>query len=121
VRLNFAGDQETFRRQVTSQNSARQSARAGDRIYAPITLQIANDDAAEEDKLTPLPTRLALMSTIQFTNALPLLKDRLTDPEDSRIQGCCPFSLTIPRSKPLSPGELLGCTAPNLADVDALL
>jgi len=31
------------------------------------------------------------------------------------------YDVMIPRSKPLSPGELLGCTAPRLADVDALM
>ncbi len=31
------------------------------------------------------------------------------------------YDVTIPRSKPLSPGEILGCTAPKLGDVDAIL
>jgi 2-(3-amino-3-carboxypropyl)histidine synthase len=31
------------------------------------------------------------------------------------------YEATIPRSKPLSPGEILGCTAPALGDVDALM
>lgn len=31
------------------------------------------------------------------------------------------YDATIPRSKPLSPGEILGCTAPKLGDVDAIL
>lgn len=31
------------------------------------------------------------------------------------------YDATIPRSKPLSPGEILGCTAPKLEDVDALM
>ena len=31
------------------------------------------------------------------------------------------YDATIPRSKPLSPGEILGCTAPRLGDVDAIL
>jgi 2-(3-amino-3-carboxypropyl)histidine synthase len=31
------------------------------------------------------------------------------------------YETTIPRSKPLSPGEILGCTAPFLKDVDALM
>ncbi|EPQ59384.1 hypothetical protein GLOTRDRAFT_55327, partial [Gloeophyllum trabeum ATCC 11539] len=31
------------------------------------------------------------------------------------------YEATIPRSKPLSPGEILGCTAPTLTDVDALI
>jgi diphthamide synthase subunit DPH2 len=31
------------------------------------------------------------------------------------------YDATIPRSKPLSPGEILGCTAPKLGNVDAVL
>lgn len=32
------------------------------------------------------------------------------------------FEIIVPQVKPLSPGEILGCTAPKLAgDVDALL
>ena len=31
------------------------------------------------------------------------------------------YDATIPRSKPLSPGEILGCTAPKLGDVEAIL
>jgi 2-(3-amino-3-carboxypropyl)histidine synthase len=31
------------------------------------------------------------------------------------------YDITIPQSRPLSPGEVLGCTAPKLADVDALM
>ena len=31
------------------------------------------------------------------------------------------YDATIPRSKPLSPGEILGCTAPKLGDMDAVL
>ncbi|KAI0650344.1 Diphthamide synthesis [Trametes meyenii] len=95
-------------------------------------------------------TRLALVSTIQFVAALSHLKDALSteyhDPGDvsspaalissggeERIseEGCQSlgrprlwkgrYDATIPRSKPLSPGEILGCTAPQLNDVDALL
>lgn len=31
------------------------------------------------------------------------------------------YSATIPQARPLSPGEILGCTAPILNDVDALI
>ncbi|KZT12542.1 Diphthamide synthesis [Laetiporus sulphureus 93-53] len=91
-------------------------------------------------------TRLALVSTIQFVAALSRLKDDLTtevpDYEPLRrpagmIEGLEAgsdessvgqprlwtgrYDATIPRSKPLSPGEILGCTAPTLGDVDALI
>ena len=94
-------------------------------------------------------TRLALVSTIQFVSALSNLKDELsTDCNDASvpllpaglIQGpdaidaqepsqavgrpklwSGKYDVFIPRSKPLSPGEILGCTAPQLEDCDALL
>ncbi|TFK92203.1 Diphthamide synthesis [Polyporus arcularius HHB13444] len=93
-------------------------------------------------------TRLALVSTIQFVSALSNLKDELsverTDAEvplmpAGLIEGPTDgsgessqavgkprlwtgrYDVSIPRSKPLSPGEILGCTAPQLNDVDALL
>ena len=93
-------------------------------------------------------TKLALVSTIQFVAALQRLKDDLsvarqdpafTSPIDllsneasSGIVGgpiettrsafwTGKYEVIIPRSKPLSPGEILGCTAPRLEDVDALM
>ncbi|CCL99445.1 uncharacterized protein FIBRA_01463 [Fibroporia radiculosa] len=91
-------------------------------------------------------TRLALVSTIQFVSALSRLKEDLTieyiesqGPISGTIEGppdapdannlvvgkpnlwTGPYHTTIPRSKPLSPGEILGCTAPRLSDVDALI
>ncbi|KAJ1911274.1 Diphthamide biosynthesis protein 1 [Tieghemiomyces parasiticus] len=31
------------------------------------------------------------------------------------------YTVTIPQAKPLSPGEILGCTAPKLVDQDAIV
>jgi 2-(3-amino-3-carboxypropyl)histidine synthase len=99
---------------------------------------------------TRSPTRLALVSTIQFAAALSRLKDDLSSAYadskpflapvgllgdssqngDSGVVDTAAASLWtgsydahIPRSKPLSPGEILGCTAPRLApgSVDAIL
>lgn len=78
------------------------------------------------------PTRLALVSTIQFVSALQKLKDDLVlEHESSETLGSLSdgksdrwtgkYEAKIPRSKPLSPGEILGCTAPSLGEVDALL
>ena len=50
-------------------------------------------------------TRFALVSTIQFIQAIHELK---------RNPAGLPFEFTIPQAKPLSPGELLGCTAPRI-------
>ncbi|KAF9818350.1 hypothetical protein IEO21_02865 [Rhodonia placenta] len=70
------------------------------------------------------PTRLALVSTIQFVAALSRLKDDLTteyvDAQSPKLW-TGKYDANIPRSKPLSPGEILGCTAPTLSDVDALI
>ncbi|KAI0719649.1 Diphthamide synthesis [Cerioporus squamosus] len=93
-------------------------------------------------------TRLALVSTIQFVSALSNLKDELSvesinaevplmpagliegptdgSGESSQAVGqprlwTGRYDVSIPRSKPLSPGEILGCTAPQLNDVDALI
>ena len=100
---------------------------------------------------TPGPelTRLALVSTIQFVSALSNLKDELSalsanedvplmpagliegpsgDSEETTSQAVGrpklwtgKYDVSIPRTKPLSPGEILGCTAPQLNEVDALL
>lgn len=91
-------------------------------------------------------TRLALVSTIQFVAALQRLKEDLSvDIEEEGSNGSSvgvllgdnsslstgesskqrfwtrKYDTVVPRSKPLSPGEILGCTAPRLSDVDALM
>lgn len=94
----------------------------------------------------PLPeekpvTRLALVSTIQFVAAIQALKEALSAAlpplsQDDSEQGDQAitkvqrkdigvwrgrYDVTIPQARPLSPGEVLGCTAPKLNDVDALM
>lgn len=102
----------------------------------------------EQDTQMPTPskrTHLALVSTIQFAAALNQLKEDLSisagetpplgnsgDKTVDQPSAIVPYSpsqdldtgtyeITVPRSKPLSPGEILGCTAPKLNDVDAIL
>lgn len=100
----------------------------------------------------PKATKIALVSTIQFISAVQDLRDLLSialpPPEeipegdateadaDGRIKqnhlmrvkaeelgvwrGS--YEIVVPQVKPLSPGEVLGCTAPKLdSDVDALM
>lgn len=55
--------------------------------------------------------RLVLVGTIQFAAALQASKAPLE--ED--------FTVFIPQSKPLSPGEILGCTSPKLTDMDYIV
>ena len=55
---------------------------------------------------------LALVSTIQF---VPTLQSVAKDLKEE-------YNILIPQSKPLSPGEILGCTSPKLPDtVDAII
>jgi 2-(3-amino-3-carboxypropyl)histidine synthase len=54
-----------------------------------------------------------LAGTIQFASAIQLLRQQLAPLYPS---------LTIPKARPLSPGEVLGCTAPVLGQhADALV
>ncbi|CAO3611796.1 unnamed protein product [Cunninghamella echinulata] len=55
--------------------------------------------------------RLALVCVIQFAAALQAAKLALEDD----------YIVQIPQAKPLSPGELLGCTSPKLNDVDTII
>ncbi|KAM8797304.1 2-(3-amino-3-carboxypropyl)histidine synthase subunit 1 [Eudromia elegans] len=60
----------------------------------------------------PAGASLALVSTIQFVSALQAAAQEL------RSQ----YKVCVPQCKPLSPGEILGCTAPRLAqDTDAIV
>ena len=60
----------------------------------------------------PPNSSLAMVSTIQFITALHSCRQALQDT----------YNITIPQSKPLSPGEILGCTSPVLSGgINALL
>lgn len=55
------------------------------------------------------PTTLYLLATIQFRHALSYIqKEMKNDPNNSHL------TVIIPQVKPLSPGEVLGCTSPRL-------
>lgn len=56
-------------------------------------------------------TKLALVSTVQFISSLQAAKNELSTDYD----------VTIPQAKPLSPGEILGCTSPRIDGVDAII
>jgi 2-(3-amino-3-carboxypropyl)histidine synthase len=152
IRMNFPSSRQTFRERLLTEDEAHVST--GDVIHsgkpalsieAPLTSE-EKGKCKEED----VPTKLALVSTIQFVAAVQRLKDDLsvemetdqiakpvpeggkppagliaeaglTEPERPRLWHGR-YEATIPRSKPLSPGEILGCTAPRLStDVDALV
>lgn len=59
--------------------------------------------------------RVALVSTVQFISTVHVLRQRLENASPNT-------SFIIPQSKPLSQGEILGCTAPQLpGDIDCVL
>ena len=158
IRLNFPHDRQRFREALLESEETDHKIPIGTQI-GPSRLRIEGPPSSEssEDKSLPLstpntePTRLALVSTIQFVAALQKLKEDLTqetrdltsaqsttrllvdqnkstateDEASSSRQGANvwagKYEVTIPRLKPLSPGEILGCTAPRLGDVDALM
>ncbi|CAG8528035.1 12957_t:CDS:10 [Ambispora leptoticha] len=55
--------------------------------------------------------KLTIVGTIQFVAAIQTAKKMLEND----------YQLIVPQTKPLSPGEILGCTSPKLNDHDALV
>ena len=81
-------------------------------LYVFVDIKIDNRHAIDTLKYNFEPgTSIALVSTIQFVAALQSIQ--------SVLQG--EYRVVIPQSKPLSPGEILGCTSPRLPEVDALV
>ncbi|KAG9317254.1 diphthamide synthesis protein [Chiua virens] len=135
VRMNFPSDRATFYEQLINSEENDASIIAGQQIGKTRYLRIQGSSfgsdapkhkcSEQSPRMSPeVPTRLALVSTIQFVSALQKLKEDLAlghggHEESSFWTGR--YDATIPRSKPLSPGEILGCTAPILDEVDALL
>lgn len=161
IRLNFPNDRQRFYASLLESEEESSQIPAGKiladaghlRIEGPSEDFTPQDPSSydmdlQSDTTYFQPTRLALVSTIQFVSALSNLKDELSiecatsevskmpagllqgpseDPGEASHAVGKPrlwtgkYDVTIPRSKPLSPGEILGCTAPQLNDVDALL
>ena len=142
IRMNFPDHRQEFHDSLLRSEDSDQHIPAGTHLSKLRHLTVRSSDADEPDSARE-PTRLALVSTIQFVAALQRLKEDLSA-EYSEESGLWPvhrlqngdvgeqsdtgptfsrgkYETTIPRSKPLSPGEILGCTAPRLSDVDALM
>ncbi|KAI0053036.1 Diphthamide synthesis [Auriscalpium vulgare] len=148
IRLNFPDNRDRFHESLLLSEELDSQIPAGSKIGNTRHLRI---EGPQEDAFpaadgvsasTAKPTRLALVSTIQFVAALQQLKEDLTsdftdenppsgygndiaggsglDIQRPRLWTGT-YDATIPRCKPLSPGEILGCTAPRLGDADALL
>ena len=58
--------------------------------------------------------RIVLVSTIQFVASLQTAAKELKEKYGFT-------SITVPQAKPLSPGEILGCTSPIIKDADLLI
>lgn len=56
-------------------------------------------------------TKIALIGTIQFASSLQSAAAELKEK----------FEVSIPQSRPLSRGEVLGCTSPHFTDVDVIV
>ncbi|ESK97467.1 diphthamide biosynthesis protein 1 [Moniliophthora roreri MCA 2997] len=138
IRRNFPDDRDLFRESLLGSEDEQRKLPAGTQI-STVTPHLRIEGPTSDSNPSPVeqpmsrtsqPTRLALVSTIQFVAALQRLKEDLSDsllPETTASSSASAlwsgeYSCTIPRSKPLSPGEILGCTAPGLGeDVDAII
>lgn len=75
-------------------------------LYIFVDIKIDTMHFIDSVKLNFQPTqRLAFVSTIQFVATLHAAAKELRD---------VGYAIEVPQSKPLSPGEILGCTAPRL-------
>ena len=76
-------------------------------LYVFVDIKIDNQHVIDILKHNFQPgAQIALVSTIQFVAALQSIQQILS----------AEFKVFIPQSKPLSPGEILGCTSPRLPD-----
>ncbi|TIB69738.1 hypothetical protein E3Q22_00386 [Wallemia mellicola] len=99
-----------------------------------------NYESVELENAEPRKTKLALVGTVQFVGALQGLAIELRNEApkpagliesgDKSVEAPSQgntgvytdsYEVIIPQIRPLSPGEVLGCTAPKLDSTDALL
>lgn len=82
-------------------------------LYIFVDIKIDALHFVESVKLNFVAGRkLALVSTIQFVATLHSVANELRE---------CGYDVSIPQTKPLSPGEILGCTAPRLQEGATLI
>lgn len=139
IPISLDAEDEVLRDNVTTSTFVTSDG-DGDVSHTDAGLETATRDTQGSG-----PTRLALVSTIQFVAAVQSLREDLSselaplpkeeDAEgDGEVDGAVrkvdrrdvgvwrgKYEVTVPQSRPLSPGEVLGCTAPKLKDVDALM
>ncbi|KAI3624545.1 2-(3-amino-3-carboxypropyl)histidine synthase [Malassezia furfur] len=130
IRANFPDERSAFQRAVLTAPNERK---------APPAIEI-------ESGSEPQRTHFALVGTIQFIAAIQDIRTRLTDGDEPSSESSAllaiedgqevapdalvkhqahqpRYTITVPQIKPLSPGEILGCTSPKLDanQVDAIL
>lgn len=82
-------------------------------LYVFVDIQIDPMHLIDTIKLNfELGTKLGLVSTIQFVATLQGVSKKLNE---------LGYEVSVPQFKPLSPGEILGCTAPRFENVDVIL
>nr|NVI71006.1 putative diphthamide biosynthesis protein 1 [Cucujiformia] len=82
-------------------------------LYVFVDIKIDPLHFFETIKLNfPVTSKLSLVSTIQFLTTLQGVANKLKETG---------YEVTLPQSKPLSAGEILGCTSPYLKCTDAVI
>jgi len=133
------------RSSTTLSNSALAKGKGPELEIAIEPSSIPSPSPAQTEEKEAKTTKLAVVGTIQFVAAVQGLKADMETEEASHVERLAiegpkadgeesvavedqkkrkreKFEIIVPQVKPLSPGEILGCTAPKLAnDVDALL
>lgn len=75
-------------------------------MYVFVDIKMDVQHFVESVSLTlPASSRIVLAGTIQFASSIQIAREKLLS------RG---YIITVPQSRPLSPGEVLGCTAPRL-------
>ncbi|KAG9508980.1 2-(3-amino-3-carboxypropyl)histidine synthase subunit 1, partial [Fragariocoptes setiger] len=75
-------------------------------VFVDIKFDLDHLEKCIEQNFAPDDCHIALASTIQFVSSVHELSKRLK----SKM-----YSITLPQSRPLTSGEVLGCTAPKLS------
>lgn len=82
-------------------------------LYIFVDIKIDSMHFIESVKVNfPTDQRLAFVSTIQFVATMHATAKELRE---------VGYDIQVPQSKPLSPGEILGCTAPRIANNTILI
>ena len=83
-------------------------------VFVDIAFDASHLVACVRDNFSAGGRRVALLGTIQFASSLHVVRAALVAEFGDR--------LLVPQAKPLSPGEVLGCTSPRLPEgVDTLV